>query len=598
MAYEVLARKWRPRQFADVIGQDHVIQTLKNAIKTKRVAHSYLFVGPRGIGKTSIARIFAKALNCEKGPTETPCDRCSVCTEIAAGNNLDVQEIDGASNRGIDEIRVLRETVQYMPAGRYRIFIIDEVHMLTTEAFNALLKTLEEPPPHIKFFLATTEPQKIPLTILSRCQRFDLRRIPVKLIMDRLALIAKSEKVSIDDDAILAISRAAEGSLRDAESSLDQLISFQGKKIHECDVLAIFGLISRKAMEDLVSALLKGDIVTVMRLIEDFDKQGKDMQRLLVELLEHCRNLLIYIQVGKGIADLDLEGSLIDVLKIQAELTNVDRLLKITEILMETMDRLRYALSKRTLLETAMIRCARTSIMVSLDDILVQVKNLKNSILRETGMEADLSHAEESSGSSKARHDSTLFSDLSAGPDHDSALGPKGHSESENRLSKTEKPALESKVNDEKDTPRKDELSHLKKEWHTIVERMGKVAILAKNCLMDAEPIEVNGDQVIIGFADEFSSRIEQMKLSRNRNALQKILCEILHRTVFVDFRVVDDQPREMMPKQEEPKVADPGTLDAKAEKKSSHSKKELLSNDAVKKTMDMFNCTIVNIKE
>ena len=230
MAYEVLARKWRPQQFDDVVGQEHVTQTLKNAITSERVAHAYLFVGPRGVGKTSTARIFAKALNCEKGPTATPCDKCDSCREITAGNSLDVLEIDAASNTGVDNVRDLRENVRYAPArGPFKIYIIDEVHMLSVAAFNALLKTLEEPPAHVKFIFATTEPQKVPATILSRCQRFDLRRISMSDIVERLSEIAEAEKIEIDEDALLAIARGAEGGLRDAESALDQFIAFRGK---------------------------------------------------------------------------------------------------------------------------------------------------------------------------------------------------------------------------------------------------------------------------------------------------------------------------------------------------------------------------------
>ncbi|MGP8234943.1 MAG: DNA polymerase III subunit gamma/tau, partial [Limisphaerales bacterium] len=255
MSYQVIARKYRPQRFADVVGQEHVTQTLSNAIAQNRIAHAYLFVGPRGTGKTTIARIFAKCLNCTNGPAvEFPDDDPRV-KEITEGRAMDVMEIDGASNRGIDEVRELRETVKYSPASsRFKIYIIDEVHMLTKEAFNALLKTLEEPPAHVKFMFATTDPDKVIPTILSRCQRFDLRRIPSALIVKHLSEIARRENVSIDEAALHAIARGADGGMRDAESTLDQLISFCGREIAEADVLSMFGLAARSQILALAAA--------------------------------------------------------------------------------------------------------------------------------------------------------------------------------------------------------------------------------------------------------------------------------------------------------------------------------------------------------
>src|SRR5690242_2442619 len=243
MSYQVIARKYRPQRFSDVVGQEHVTQTLGNAIAQNRIAHAYLFVGPRGTGKTTIARIFAKCLNCTGGPKVDFPDDDPKCIEIAEGRSVDVLEIDGASNNGVEQVRELRETVKYMPASsKFKIYIIDEVHMLSTAAFNALLKTLEEPPAHVKFMFATTDPEKVLPTILSRCQRYDLRRIPAALISKHLTLISKQEGVTIEDAALYAIARGAEGGMRDAESTLDQLISFCGNEIKEPDVLSMFGL--------------------------------------------------------------------------------------------------------------------------------------------------------------------------------------------------------------------------------------------------------------------------------------------------------------------------------------------------------------------
>src|SRR5207248_3143903 len=276
MSYQVIARKYRPQRFEDVVGQEHVTQTLSNAIAQKRIAHAYLFCGPRGTGKTTIARIFAKCLNCVDGPKVDFDDKDPRCQEITEGRSLDVLEIDGASNNGVEQVRELRETCKYAPASsRFKIYIIDEVHMLSTAAFNALLKTLEEPPAHVKFMFATTDPEKVLPTILSRCQRFDLRRIPAALITRHLAEIAGKEKVKIDDAALYAIARGADGGMRDAESTLDQLISFCGDKIEESDVLSMFGLAAESQILGLSQAILAGEVEKALRLLNALANQGK-----------------------------------------------------------------------------------------------------------------------------------------------------------------------------------------------------------------------------------------------------------------------------------------------------------------------------------
>ena len=282
MSYQVIARKYRPQRFADVVGQEHVTQTLSNAITSGRIAHAYLFSGPRGTGKTTIARIFAKCLNATDGPSVDFKDDDERCVEITQGRALDVLEIDGASNNGVEQVRELRDTAPYAPATcRYKVYIIDEVHMLTTAAFNALLKTLEEPPAHVKFLFATTEPEKVLPTILSRCQRFDLRRIPAARIVSHLEFIAKQEGVTIETAALQAIARGADGGMRDAESTLDQLISFCGETIQESDVLSMFGLTSQTQVLSLAEAVLRADAAGALGQLHELTTGGKELGRLV-----------------------------------------------------------------------------------------------------------------------------------------------------------------------------------------------------------------------------------------------------------------------------------------------------------------------------
>ncbi len=377
-SYQVIARKYRPQRFADVVGQEHVTQTLSNAITQNRIAHAYLFVGPRGTGKTTIARIFAKCLNCTGGPKAEFPEDDPKAKEITDGRSLDVFEIDGASNRGIEEIRELRETVKYAPStSKFKIFIIDEVHMLTKEAFNALLKTLEEPPEHVKFMFATTEPEKILPTILSRCQRFDLRRIPAKLIIQHLAQIAGQEGVKVDDAALHAIARGAEGGMRDAESTLDQLISFCGNQIVESDVLSMFGLAARGQILNLGQSLLEGQVQRVLKELNDLAANGKDLGRLLSDLLNHFRNLMVF-QVTQGdLSLLEVSEAEAAALKTQSGMIAGEAVTRMMEILSDCESRLRDAASKKIMIEVALLRCMQARHAVSLDSVLSRLNELR-----------------------------------------------------------------------------------------------------------------------------------------------------------------------------------------------------------------------------
>jgi DNA polymerase-3 subunit gamma/tau len=377
-SYLVLARKWRPQLFEEVIGQRHITQTLQNAILQKRVAHAFLFTGARGVGKTSSARILAKALNCEKGLLINPCNECTSCQEVGHGTSMDVIEVDGASNRGIDEIRELRENVRYTPAkSRYKIYIIDEVHMLTKEAFNALLKTLEEPPPHIIFIFATTEPHKIPATILSRCQRYDFKRIPFREVIGSLKRIVEEEKIQISQRGLLSIAQESEGSLRDAQSLLDQVIAYAGKNIHDEDVAEVLGLIDRKMLSEVIGAIADRDVERCMKVIEHVYHFGYDLQHFCRELLQYLRNLILMkvSQHPEGLMELPEEEFML--LKQQAEKFKFDQLNHLFTLLLKGEQETAQSTFPRTMLEMTLIRMATLQPILPIDEMMKKLEAME-----------------------------------------------------------------------------------------------------------------------------------------------------------------------------------------------------------------------------
>lgn len=374
MSYLVLARKCRPQVFEDVLGQDHVTRTLQNAIRSGRVAHAYLFSGPRGVGKTSVARILAKALNCQNGPTPIPCNQCTSCREITQGISLDVREIDGASNRGIDDIRELRENIKYLPAqGGYKIYIVDEVHMLTGEAFNALLKTLEEPPKHALFIFATTELNKVPATIFSRCQSFNFRRVSLDSIVAYLKSLAEAEQVAVEQGALRLIARQSEGSIRDSLSLLDQILSFSMEKITETQVQEILGFVDRRIVFEMGWSICGNQVKTILELVGEVYEFGYDLKQFLKDLIGHFRNLLL-IRMGHDQGSLiDLPGEEISEIKGKVQEVSLEYLQDGLHFLIQSEGELRRAPQPRLALEMILLRTARLKEIISIDDLLARL---------------------------------------------------------------------------------------------------------------------------------------------------------------------------------------------------------------------------------
>jgi DNA polymerase-3 subunit gamma/tau len=502
MSYQVIARKYRPQRFEDVVGQEHVTQTLANAIAQKRIAHACLFVGPRGTGKTTIARIFAKCLNCADGPRVDFSNDDLRVQEITEGRALDVLEIDGASNRGIDEVRELRETVKYAPASaRFKIYIIDEVHMLTKEAFNALLKTLEEPPAHVKFMFATTEPEKVPLTILSRCQRFDLRRIPSGLIVKQLRQIAKQEAVKIDEPALEAIARGADGGMRDAQSALDQLISFCGGDIAEADVLSMFGLAAQGQILALSQAVLAGETTHALRQLNDLAQQGKDLARLVSELLRHFRNLLIF-QVASG--DLGLiEASEAEAAALAKQSPGVtaDALTRMMDVLTDCEGRLRDTASRKILLEVTLLKMMEARHAVSIDTVLRQLQQLR------------------------AESGGALPRPAAAAPAAPRSPASAAVPPSVPAVASAPRPfAAPAPTND------------LGRLWAQLLEAVGRASPFLHSYLKEAHPVSLAKGLLTIGFDPEFGEHRGLVDNSKNHTLLQTKLAELGHPNAQVKF--------------------------------------------------------------
>ena len=379
--YQVIARKFRPQSFKDVIGQEAIVTTLKNAMKSKRLAQAYLFCGSRGTGKTTLARLLAKALNCQQPTTDSePCNQCSSCREMMAGSSLDIIEIDGASHRGIEDIRQINETVGYASSGHFKIYIIDEVHMLTKEAFNALLKTLEEPPPKVKFFFATTEPHKVPATVLSRCQRFNLNRISQPLIITKLAHIAKQLSVEVEEEALRLVAQRAEGGLRDAESLFDQILSFEEGRITAQTVGAILGLMPRDIYFEIDYAGKEGNFIKAFEIAHQVFTEGKDLTFFIEGLIDHLRQILLVKVSGIDSSFMTLTPGEKDKYFHAASLYSREQCLDLIEYLIEAQNQLRTTPFGKVSLETILLHVMRSHFRLSIEQLVRHMSELEQRV--------------------------------------------------------------------------------------------------------------------------------------------------------------------------------------------------------------------------
>lgn len=493
MGYVALYREWRPQQFSDIVGQEHISRTLQNAIQNNRIAHAYLFCGPRGTGKTTTAKVLAKTLNCLNGPDIEPCNSCENCQRVTEGNSMDVLEIDAASNRGIDEIRDLREKVKFAPtSGKYRIYIIDEVHMLTTEAFNALLKTLEEPPAHVIFVLATTEPHKIPMTILSRCQRFDFRRIGLPDIVNRLRTVVEDLGVKAEDDALNLIARTAEGGMRDALSVLDQCISFGGDQVSINDVEAILGTVNAEFFLRMTDCFVECDVTKGLKFVDELVSQGKDVRQFAKDLTEHFRNLLIIAAAGRVEELVLVSAEMLNDMEKQASELGQKRIINLIELFTSTEREMKWTSQPRLILELAVIKAGGKSQTVDYTELVDRVAQLEAMVAKIAGGVAV------NLGTEKQK------------PGAQVKLASKGRSEEEVKPSKHNL-----------------DVGEVTKCWPDILEQVKKVQMSAGAFLREGKPIDIRNGHLILCFSEEYGFHKEKVEQPDIKNAVEKVIKEV-----------------------------------------------------------------------
>ena len=504
--HKALYRVYRPKNFSDVIGQEHIVRTLKNQIENNNVGHAYLFCGTRGTGKTSTAKIFSRAVNCTNLHNDEPCNECENCREILEDKTMDVVEIDAASNNSVDDIRELRENVKYSPAkAKYKVYIIDEVHMLSQGAFNALLKTLEEPPSYVIFILATTEPHKIPATILSRCQRFDFKRVTVKDISSRMRYICEKEGIEADEKALNLIARNSQGALRDALSILDQGISFEGNKISYNDVIELLGSVNIEQLFDLAESIIKEDTRKSLQILNDFIIWGKDVRNLVNDLIDHFRNLMV-CKISNDLDEIiSLPEETIDLLKQQAETIDTNNLIRILNILSEAQDGMKISSNPRVLMEVTMMKIAQPMFDESKEALIKRIENLEQKI---------------ESGNIKVNHISTNQTVDNFN---------ENNQQNNNTVEKQED------ENIEYENLKGDDIKLVEKSWKKILQKMkeDKNQVI-RALLQDVDSFNISEDTLYIIFTDNYSFAKSRLDSPATIQYVEKVIREVLNRSFSV----------------------------------------------------------------
>ena len=504
--HKALYRVYRPKNFSDVIGQEHIVRTLKNQIENNNVGHAYLFCGTRGTGKTSTAKIFSRAVNCTNLHNDEPCNECENCREILEDKTMDVVEIDAASNNSVDDIRELRENVKYSPAkAKYKVYIIDEVHMLSQGAFNALLKTLEEPPSYVIFILATTEPHKIPATILSRCQRFDFKRVTVKDISSRMRYICEKEGIEADEKALNLIARNSQGALRDALSILDQCISFEGNKISYNDVIELLGSVNIEQLFDLAESIIKEDTRKSLQILNDFIIWGKDVRNLVNDLIDHFRNLMV-CKISNDLDEIiSLPEETIDLLKQQAETIDTNNLIRILNILSEAQDGMKISSNPRVLMEVTMMKIAQPMFDESKEALIKRIENLEQKI---------------ESGNIKVNHISTNQTVDNFN---------ENNQQNNNTVEKQEDETIEY------ENLKGDDVKLVEKSWKKILQKMkeDKNQVI-RALLQDVDSFNISEDTLYIIFTDNYSFAKSRLDSPATIQYVEKVIREVLNRSFSV----------------------------------------------------------------